>query len=87
MSVTFLSPGNEPIEGPGADWGEMVSESSRNGLVEVGRGGGAVPVGETVAGWTWRFLKGLLEPKLRGGRESRSGEAGKLVPVRLEVPD
>lgn len=48
---------------PGADWGEMASESSRKGLVEVGRSGRGA---ELTAGDNARFLKGLLEARLTG---------------------
>lgn len=47
---------------PGADWGEIASVSSRNGLVEVGRSGREAAKFE--AGESARFLNGLLEAKL-----------------------
>lgn len=49
---------------PGADWGEIASESSRKGLVEAGRSDrGAAGL---TAGDRARFLKGLLEARLTG---------------------
>lgn len=52
-----------PVDKPGADCGESVSLSSRNGLVDRGRSGRALAA-DALEGDKARFRKGLLDPKL-----------------------
>lgn len=60
-----------PVVILGADCGDRVSESSRNGLVERGRSGRLLPV-ERVEGERARLRKGLLEPKFVAVGETES---------------
>lgn len=60
-----------PVDEPGADCGETVSLSSRNGLVDLGRSGRALVAG-AVDGDKARFRKGLFDPKLAAVGETWS---------------
>lgn len=63
LAVSWFS-GGVDITGAGADWA-TTSESSRKGLVDVGRSGRARDGAVAEEGDRARFLKGLLEPRLR----------------------
>ena len=70
------------VFGPGADWGDSASESSKNGLVDRGRSGRALaaePVAEAVVGDRARFRKGLLEPKLIAVGDAWQSDSGQSV--------
>lgn len=53
-----------PVDIPGADCGDSVSASSKNGFVERGRSGRVIEAVEPPEGDKARLRKGLLEPKL-----------------------